>query len=76
VKKDPLLVAWIRHVIEARCSKRYTPEYCEILPEGDDEGDPWRWDFEERRVNDTMSAAVAALLQEIHHQERRGRPKM
>jgi len=66
---------WIRYVIEARCSKRYTPEYYRLMPEGD--GDqPWLWWFEELRVYDRASAAVAKIQGEIHHGEQSGKSKI
>ena len=75
VTKDDILVAWINNVIQARCSKRYSPEYCQVLPE--DEGDdPWLWHFQEFRIHKRASAAVDVMMQAIHHQEHWGIPKM
>jgi hypothetical protein len=33
VAKGNVLIPWINNVIKTRCSKRYTPEYCQVLPE-------------------------------------------
>jgi hypothetical protein len=67
---------WIRYVIDARCSKRYTPAYHQLMPEGDGE-QPWLELFEESRCHDRASAAAAPKIQgEIHHREQSGKSKM
>jgi hypothetical protein len=75
VTKDDILVAWIKSVIEERCSKRYSPEYCQVLPkeEGDD---PWLWSFEQGRVYETACTAATAILAKIQNQEHWGKAKM
>jgi len=75
VAKDNILIAWINNVIKTRCSKRYTPEYCQVLPE-EERDNPWLWSFEEGRVYETACTATTAILAEIQHREHRGKPKM
>jgi hypothetical protein len=75
VKRDDILMEWIRYVVEARCSKRYTPEYHRLLPNGDSE-QPWLWSFEEFGGYDGASAAVAKIEGEIHHREQLGKSKI
>ena len=65
LKKDNLLLEWTKNIMEARCAKRYTPEYHRLLPEGDSE-DPWQWSFEQGRIYERASAAAAALLREVY----------
>jgi hypothetical protein len=75
VKKDKILVEWVKNVIKVRCSKRYSPEYLQVLPK-DEGSDPWQWSFEEERVYEKSSAAIAAILAEVSKQESCARSKL
>jgi len=68
IMKDDILVDWIRHVTDARCSKRYTPEYHRLLPVGDGQR-PWLWFFAEHKISQQASTAIAKIEQESRRRE-------
>jgi hypothetical protein len=74
--KDDILLNWVRDVIEARCSKQYSPEYHALMPEWDNDLQPWLFSFENSRVAERISAAVAKLEGEIHRREQAGKSKI